>query len=105
MTNRKSRLWTTWLLAAALAGAATAASAAGLRPGEYACAGSSGILIGLGFILNADGSYTDLDRKTSGRVSYQGSNVRFTGGHLDGYVGTGVTGSAFQIHGIGCSHN
>ncbi len=94
-----------WLIVALLAFAPAAASAASLRPGEYACAGSSGILIGLGFILNGDGSYTDLDRKTSGRVSYEGSNVRFSGGHLDGYVGTGVSGSTFQIHGIGCSHN
>jgi hypothetical protein len=62
-------------------------------------------LIGLGFILNADGSYTDLDRKTSGRVSFKGSSVKFIGGHLDGYVGTGVSGSTFQIHGTGCSHN
>ena len=70
------------------------------------CAGSSGILIGLGFILNSDGSYIDLDRKTSGRVSFEGSNVKFIGGHLDGYVGTGISGgSSFQIHGIGCSHN
>ncbi len=67
---------------------------------------ASGILIGLGFLLNSDGTYTDLDRKTSGRVSYEGSNVKFIGGHLDGYVGTGISGgSSFQIHGIGCSHN
>ena len=94
-----------WLTVALLAFATGPASAAGLRAGEYACAGSSGILIGLGFILNADGSYTDLDRKTSGRVAFEGSSVKFIGGRLDGYVGTGVSGSTFQIHGIGCSHN
>jgi hypothetical protein len=55
--------------------------------------------------MNADGTYTDLERKTSGRVVDQGSNIKFVGGHLDGYVGTGVRGSSFQIHGIGCSHN
>ena len=94
-----------WLTVALLAFATGPASAAGLRAGEYACAGSSGILIGLGFLLNADGSYTDLDRKTSGRVAFEGSSVKFIGGRLDGYVGTGVSGSTFQIHGIGCSHN
>lgn len=94
-----------WLILALFAFAPGPASAASLRPGEYACAGSSGILIGLGFILNGDDSYTDLNRKMSGRVSYEGSTVRFIGGHLGGYVGTGVTGSTFQIHGIGCSHN
>jgi hypothetical protein len=94
-----------WLSVAFLTWAVGSASAARLQPGEYACAGSSGILIGLGFIMNADGSYTDLDRKTSGRVVDQGSSIKFVGGHLDGYVGTGVRGSSFQIHGIGCSHN
>jgi hypothetical protein len=94
-----------WLTVVLLAFASVPASAANLRAGEYACAGSSGILIGLGFILNADGTYTDLDRKTSGRVAFEGSSVKFIGGHLDGYVGTGVSGSTFQIHGIGCSHN
>ena len=95
-----------WLIVALLAFAPAPASAAGLRAGEYACAGSSGILIGLGFILNSDGTYTDLDRKTSGRVSFEGSSVKFIGGHLDGYVGTSINGSSsFQIHGIGCSHN
>ena len=95
-----------WLVVVLLAVAPAPASAAGLQAGEYACAGRSGILIGLGFLLNSDGTYTDLDRKTSGRVSYEGSNVRFIGGHLDGYVGNNVSGgTSFQIHGIGCSHN
>jgi hypothetical protein len=56
------------------------------RPSSWriCCVERSGIFIGLGFLLNSDGTYTDLDRKTSGRVSYEGSNVRFIGGHLDG---------------------
>src|SRR5664280_3693718 len=53
-----------WLTVVLLAFATGPASAANLRAGEYACAGSSGILIGIGFILNADSTYTDLDRKT-----------------------------------------
>ena len=95
-----------WLTVALLAFATGPASAADLRAGEYACAGSSGILIGLGFLLNADGSYTDLNRKNSGRVAFEGSSVKFIGGHLNGYVGNNVRGgSNFEIHGISCSHN
>jgi len=104
--NSKLLLCGSALLAATLIGTAPAA-AAGLRPGEYACAGSGGtILIGLGFKLMGDGTYTDLDGKTSGHVEYSGSSVRFVGGHLDGQTGTGISGgSSFQIHGISCSHN
>ena len=95
-----------WLTVALLAFVTGPASAADLRAGEYACAGSSGILIGLGFLLNADGSYTDLNRKNSGRVAFEGSSVKFIGGHLNGYVGNNVRGgSNFEIHGISCSHN
>lgn len=96
-----------WLLVALFVGAAGPASGAGLRPGEYACAGSGGtILIGLGFLLNGDSSYTDLDKKNSGRVVFEGSNVKFVGGHLNGYVGTNVrSGTNFEIHAISCSHN
>jgi hypothetical protein len=87
--------------------AAVPASAASLRPGEYACAGSGGtLLIGLGFRLRADGSYTDLDGKSAGRVVFSGSTVKFVGGHLNGYVGTNVRGGTnFEIHMISCSHN
>jgi hypothetical protein len=95
------------LLIGALVCAAVPAAAAGLQAGEYACAGSGGrILIGLGFKLNADGSYTDLDGKTSGQAEFSGSSVRFLGGHLNGYVGTNVRGGTnFEIHSISCSHN
>jgi hypothetical protein len=96
-----------WLGIAFLAWAAGPAAAAELKPGEYACAGSGGrILIGLGFKLTADGSYTDLDGKNAGRATFSGSNVTFTGGHLNGYVGTNVRGGTnFEIHSISCSHN
>ena len=85
----------------------TPASAAGLQAGEYACAGSGGtILIGLGFKLKADGTYTDLDGKNAGTVSYTGSNVTFVGGHLAGQVGRNVRGGTnFEIGTISCSRN
>jgi hypothetical protein len=106
MTTMISR-WRFAVLAAGLLVCAGPASAAGLQPGEYACAGSGGtILIGLGFKLKGDGSYTDLDGKTSGRATFSGSSVTFTGGHLNGYVGTNVRGGTnFEIHSISCSHN
>ena len=102
----------TWRAAAlfilvCVAGAAEPAAAAGLRAGEYACAGSGGtILIGLGFKLKGDGTYTDLDGKTSGRAVFEGSSVRFVGGHLDGQTGRNVRGGTnFEINMISCSHN
>ena len=87
---------------------AAVAGAAGLLPGEYACAGSGGtILVGLGFKVLANGTYTDLDGKTSGRLTYgaDGSTVSFVGGHLAGEVGRNIRGGrSFEIHTISCSH-
>jgi hypothetical protein len=108
MTNCIStRRAAAWLIVACLACAAVPAAAAGLKAGEYACAGSGGtILIGLGFKLNANGTYTDLDGKSPGRVVYEGSNVRFVGGHLDGQIGRNVRGGEnFEINMISCSHS
>lgn len=96
------------LLACSLAVIGTTTASAALAPGEYACAGSGGqILIGLGFKLNADGSYTDLDGKSRGRVTYSGSNVTFVGGHLDGQTGRNIrnNGRNFEIGMISCSRN
>ncbi|HZL39769.1 MAG TPA: hypothetical protein VFC45_05760 [Pseudolabrys sp.] len=78
-----------------------------LQPGEYVCAGSGGsILVGLGFKLKADGSYTDLDGTTSGRAVFEGSCVPFVGGHLDGQMGRNVRGGTnFEINMISCSRN
>ena len=69
--------------------------------------GSGGsILIGLGFKLSADGTYTDLDGKNSGRVSFSGSTVSFVGGHLAGQIGRNVRdGRQFEINTISCGHN
>ena len=94
-------------VAGAVWGASLAAAAAALLPGEYACAGSGGtILVGLGFKVLADGSYTDLDGKTSGRLAYgaDGSTVSFVGGHLAGEVGRNIRGGrSFEVHSISCS--
>jgi len=82
------------------------AGAAGLQPGEYACAGSSGILIGLGFKVKGDGSYTDLDGKESGRVVESGDGISFVGGHLARQKGRNVRGGTnFEIGVISCSRN
>jgi hypothetical protein len=96
-----------WLVATCLGWGTVPATAAGLKVGEYACAGSGGrILIGLGFKLSANGTYTDLDGKNSGKVVYEGSNVRFIGGHLDGQVGRNVRGDGnFEINMISCSRS
>jgi len=96
----------TFLLFAAAISAGPA-SAGSLRAGEYACAGSGGrILIGLGFILKSDDSYTDLDGKNAGRIVFGGTGLRFVGGHLDGQVGRNVRGgSNFEINMISCSHS
>lgn len=94
------------LVAAFLAFAGLAsANAAGLKAGEYTCVGSGGsILIGLGFKLRADDSYTDLDGKSVGRVTFSGSNVNFIGGHLAGETGRNVRGGCnFEIHSASCS--
>ena len=105
--NISTWMLTTVLIAACLIGAADPVAAAGLLPGEYACAGSGGtILIGLGFKLRADGSYTDLDNKNLGKAVFDGTSVRFVGGHLDGQVGRNVRGGKnFEINMISCSHN
>jgi hypothetical protein len=93
-----------------LLAAGIAPAGAALLPGEYACAGSGGrILLGLGFQLAGDGSYTDLDGKNPGRVTYGagGSTVTFVGGHLDGQTGRNVRngGKNFEINTISCSRN
>ena len=80
-----------------------------LLPGEYTCAGASGILIGLGFRLDANGGYTDLDGKSRGRVTYgtNGTTVTFVGGHLAGEIGRNLRngGKNFEINMISCSRN
>jgi hypothetical protein len=76
-----------------------AASGGGLRPGEYACYGSGQtVLAGLGFKVDGAGNYTDLDGKEHGTVSVRGSQVVFSGGHLDGQTGRDLkNGRSFTI--------
>jgi hypothetical protein len=75
-----------------------AAAAGTLKTGEYACYGSGGrIMIGLGFKVTGPGRYTDLDGGNAGRFTVSGGKVRFTGGHMDGQVGTMVGGNDFRI--------
>ena len=107
MTASKLVRYRLWIVAIALACARIGtASAAALQPGEYMCVGSGGsVLIGLGFILRADGSYTDLDGKSAGRINFNGANGTFVGGHLDGEVARNIKGNSFQIHSASCSRN
>jgi len=69
-----------------------------LASGEYACYGSGGtLLIGLGFKVVANGKYTDLDRKSTGTFTVQGSSITFHGGHLDGQTGRNLRGNKFVL--------
>jgi hypothetical protein len=78
-----------------------------LQPGEYTCSGASGILIGLGFKMQGDGTYTDLDGTSRGRVVIDATTIRFIGGHLDGQTGRNLRngGRNFEIGTISCSRN
>ena len=105
MSARKHRAILCLVAIFLAAGVFRPAAAAELQPGEYACAGSGGrLLIGLGFRLIGDGTYTDLGGRNAGTVSYDGSNILFAGGHLAGQVGRNVrSGTNFEISGISCS--
>lgn len=71
--------------------------------GEWACYGSGGrLLIGLGFRIEANGQYTDLDRKSRGTYTVQSGTISFKGGHLDGQTGQNFRGNKFQLGQIGC---
>jgi hypothetical protein len=86
------------LLAGMVALAPAAQADDTLPPGEYSCIGSGGsVLIGLGFKLGDDGTYTDLDNTTSGTYAVSGNEVTFTGGHLDGYTGRDIANHGFNI--------
>lgn len=87
--------------------AATAPQAQGaastLPAGEWACYGTGGrLLIGLGFRVASDGKYTDLDRKSTGTYTIQGSVISFHGGHLDGQTGRNLRGKRFDMSGVSC---
>lgn len=87
-------------LALTLASGISAASASDdrLPPGEYSCVGSGGdILLGLGFKLKDDGTYTDLDATTSGSYAIDGNGITFSGGHLDGFTGRDIANQGFTL--------
>jgi hypothetical protein len=104
--HRTLRAWTVVAATAAAFVFATPTEAGGgLRLGEYACYGSGGsMLIGLSFKVLDASHYNDLDGKSPGRYQVSGDQVRFIGGHLDGYVGEGLNGGHFNLsgHGISC---
>jgi hypothetical protein len=89
------------LLVCCAAGSAPAQTS-GLKTGEYACFSGGRVLIGLGFKVTVAGQYTDLDGKSRGRFTVNGSRVEFHGGHLDGQVGSNLNKGTFQIGAIGC---
>ena len=71
-----------------------------LATGEYACYGSGGtLLIGLGFRSQGNGTYTDLDRKSTGTYTIQSGagTITFHGGHLDGQTGRNLRGNRFVL--------
>ena len=75
-----------------------AGASSGLATGEYACYGSGGrLLIGLGFKVPANGTYTDLDRKSKGAYTIQSGVITFHGGHLDGQTGRNLHGNEFVL--------
>jgi hypothetical protein len=79
---------------------AAAVGAAELHIGEWACYGTGGrLMAGMGFHLQADGSYLDGDRKKSGRYANNkaAGTITFQGGFLDGQVGRGLKGQSFQL--------
>ena len=75
-----------------------ASGSSSLPTGEWACYGSGGtLLIGLGFRIQAGGTYTDLDNKSKGTYTYTGGSITFRGGHLDGQVARNVSPNHFNI--------
>jgi hypothetical protein len=64
----------------------------GLPAGKYGCLtflGGYNPMYGIGafgsFVLDGNGKYTNPAFKTSGKYSYDGSTVTFSGGKFDGY--------------------
>ena len=75
-----------------------AATIVGLKAGEYACYGSGGqVLAGFGFKVLPGERFTDLDDGNAGTYKIVGSEVTFSGGHLDGTVGRELKNGSFRI--------
>lgn len=68
--------------------------------GEYACYGTGGRpMTGMGFVLDAGGSYADLDGARGGSWSHDATaaTISFSGGYLDGQQGKGVSAEGFAL--------
>lgn len=82
---------------AASAGKSTAAD---LYMGEWACYGvGSRLMAGMGFVLERDGKYHDVDGERAGSYAYDAnsSTISFRGGFLAGQTGKNVRASGFQL--------
>jgi len=77
-----------------------------LPTGEWACYGAGGrLLIGLGFRLQAGGTYTNLDNRNKGTYNYQAAagTIAFSGGHLAGQTGRNYHNHHFDLSStVGC---
>ncbi|MEO8027716.1 MAG: hypothetical protein ABI823_14635 [Bryobacteraceae bacterium] len=78
--------------------------AAEFHIGEWACYGTGGrLMAGMGFVLQANGTYLDLDKRGSGRWRKTAAGIAFQGGHLDGQVGRNLKGNHFDLSAtVGC---
>ncbi len=70
---------------------------AGLPVSSIARGSGGRLLIGLGFKVPANGTYTDLDRKSKGAFTIQSGVITFHGGHLDGQTGRNLHGNKFVL--------
>ncbi|MEO8359931.1 MAG: hypothetical protein ABI672_07870 [Vicinamibacteria bacterium] len=77
---------------------AKAASAGGLRVGEYACYGSRNrIMIGLSVKVRSPGHYINLDSTHVGTYTIEGDKVNFHDGHMNGQQGRELNDGNFRI--------
>jgi len=71
-----------------------------LHIGEWACYGTGGrLMTGMGFQLEANGGYVDLDKKRAGRYTHDktAGTIAFQGGFLDGQTGRDIKGQSFNL--------
>lgn len=81
-------------------GTPAAAPAAELHIGEWACYGTGGrLMAGMGFRLQPNGAYVDLDNRRAGRYTHNkaAATLTFQGGFLDGQTGRNLKANNFQI--------
>lgn len=81
-------------------GTPAAAPAAELHIGEWACYGTGGrLMAGMGFRLQPNGAYVDLDNKRGGRYTHNkaAATLAFQGGFLDGQTGRNLKANNLQL--------